>query len=153
MKEEMTKPNDNTGKQKLLIIACMHGEGVLKRGLKSVLQLFQWWRRVMKKALLYVATAIFMGTVTMVVPLMLLKPRYYELIISPSVKNMSAISETLDEREFLATSDKEIETFEEGGVLERAVSPSNLSSAGLMLIPSFLLAFGVSLYLKKRMRT
>lgn len=40
----------------------------------------------MKKALLYVATAIFMGKVTMVVPLMLLKPRYYELITSPSVK-------------------------------------------------------------------
>lgn len=63
---------------------------------------------------------------------------------------MPAISETLDEREFLATSDKEVKTFEEGGFLERAVSPSNLSSAGLMLISSLLLAFGVSLYIKKR---
>jgi len=52
---------------------------------------------------------------------------------------------------FLETLDGGEGTFEEGGVLERAVSPSNLSSAGLMLISSFLLALGVSLYLRKRM--
>ena len=96
----------------------------------------------MKKALLYVATAILLGTVTMVAPLMLLKPKYYELITSPRAKNMSEISETLNGEE---------KTFQDGGALERAVSPSNLSSAGLMLIPSFLLALGVSLYLRKRM--
>jgi len=95
----------------------------------------------MKKALLYIATAILLGSVTMVAPLMLLKPRYYEAITS-GVRNTSAISETLDEGEG---------TFE-GGALPRAVSPSNLSSAGLMLIPSFLLALGVSLYFKKRIR-
>jgi len=94
---------------------------------------------MMKKALLYVATAILLGTVTMIAPLMLLKPAYYGLITS-GVRNASAISETLDKGEV---------TFE-GGALDRAVSPSNLSSAGLMLIPSFLLALGVSLYLKKR---
>ena len=105
----------------------------------------------MKKALLYVTIAILLGTVTMVAPLMLLKPTYYELITS-GVRNTSAISETLDKREFLPTPDEGVETFEEGGALERALSPSNLSSAGLMLVPSFLLALGVSLYLKKRIR-
>jgi len=96
----------------------------------------------MKKALLYVATAILLGTVTMVAPLMLLKPRYYELLRENVSKGSPAFLETLDGEEG---------TFEEGGALERAVSPSNLSSAGLMLLPSFLLALGVFLYLKKRM--
>ena len=100
---------------------------------------------MMKKALLYVATAILLGTVTMVAPLMLLKPTYYELITSrggENAKNSPAFLEALDEGEG---------THGEVGALERAVSPSNLSSAGLIFIPGFLLALGVSLYLKKRM--
>ena len=100
---------------------------------------------MMKKALLYVATAILLGTITMVAPLMLLKPTYYELITShggENAKSSPAILEALDEGEG---------TYGEGGALERAVSPSNLSSAGLILILGFLLALGVSLYLKKRM--
>ena len=99
----------------------------------------------MKKVLLYVVTAILLGTVTMVAPLMILKPTYYELITSRE-KNVPTGS-----TDFLNTLDGGEGTFEKGGVLERAVSPSNLSSAGLMLIPSFLIALGVSLYLKKRM--
>lgn len=100
----------------------------------------------MKKVLLYVATAILLGTVTMVAPLMLLKPSYYELITSRDRKDV-----LMGSPEFLKTLDGGEGTFEEGGALERAVSPSNLSSAGLMLIPSLLLALVVSLYLKKRM--
>ena len=100
----------------------------------------------MKKVLLYVATAILLGIVTMVAPLMLLKPSYYELITSRDEENVSPYSP-----EFLKTLDEGEGTFEEGA-LKRAVSPSNLSSAGLMLVPSFLLALGVSLYLKKRIR-
>ena len=106
----------------------------------------------MKRVLLYVATAILLGTVTMVAPLMFLKPRYYEAITPFGVKNMSAISEALDEGEFLPIIDEGKGTFEVRGALERAINPSNLSSAGLILIPSFLLALGVSLYLKKRIR-
>jgi len=101
---------------------------------------------MMKKVLLYVATAILLGTVTMVAPLMLLKPSYYELITSRDRKDV-----LMGSPEFLKTLDGGEGTFEEGGALERAVSPSNLSSAGLMLIPSLLLALVVSLYLKKRM--
>jgi len=94
----------------------------------------------MKKVLLYVVTAILLGTVTMVVPLMLLKPVYFELLIS-GVENGSVL-QALDEGEG---------TFADRGALGGALSPSNLSSAGLMLIPSFLLALGIFLYLKKRM--
>jgi len=101
----------------------------------------------MKKILLYVATAILLGIVTMVAPLMLLKPSYYELITSRDEKNLVRKGSPA----FLRTLDGGEGTFEEGGALERALSPSNLSSAGLMLLPSFLLALGVSLYLKKRM--
>ena len=100
----------------------------------------------MKKALLYVVTAILLGTVSMVAPLMLFKPRYYELITSRGGENVTKSSPA-----FLEALDEGEGTFEEGGALGRAVSPSNLSSAGLMLIPGFPLALGVSLFLKKRM--
>jgi hypothetical protein len=96
-----------------------------------------------KKALLYVMTAILLGTATMVAPLTLLKPSYYGLLTSSCVKNISAIFEALGGGERM---------YEHRGALERAVGPSNLSSAGLMLVPSFLVALGVSLYLKKRIR-
>ncbi len=56
---------------------------------------------------------------------------------------MSAFLEALDEGEG---------TYEEGEAPERAVISSNLSAVGLMLIPSFLFASGISLYLKKRYR-
>jgi len=98
---------------------------------------------MMKKVLLYVATAILLGTVTMVAPLMLLKPIYYGLITSTGGKDAS------NSPDFLRTLDEGEVTSGEGA-LKRAVSPSNLLSTGLMLIPSFLLALGVSLYLKKR---
>jgi len=100
----------------------------------------------MKKVLLYVATAVLLGTVTMVAPLWLLKPSYYSLIVMSSRGGENA---RWGSPEFLQTLDKGEATFEEGA-LKRAVSPSNLSSTGLMLIPSFLLALGASLYLKKR---
>jgi hypothetical protein len=109
----------------------------------------------MKKALLYVATAILLGTVTMVASLMLFKPRYYELITSRDenvTKLTPALIEAIGEGEFPATPDEGVKTFGEGGALERAVGSSNLSSAALMLIPSFLLALGISLYFKKRIR-
>ncbi len=92
----------------------------------------------MKKALLYGLTAILLGTVTMVAPLMLLKPTYYELITSRGGENAAR---ALDEGEG---------TYGEVRALERALSLSNLSSTGLILISSFLLALGVSLYFKKR---
>jgi hypothetical protein len=114
---------------------------------------------MMKKALLYSVTAILLGTVTMVAPLMLLKPGYYAWITSggenlpwafyPPV--LAPAPETLGGGEFLAIPEEGARTLNRGEALERAVSPSSLLSVGLMLVPSFLLALGVSLYLKKRM--
>ena len=98
----------------------------------------------MKRALLYVMAAILLGALTMVAPLVLLEPNYYKLLSSSDVKDKSAFLEALDGSEG---------TFAERAVLERAFGPSNLSSAGFMLVPSFLLALGVSILLKKRMGT
>jgi hypothetical protein len=95
----------------------------------------------MKKALAYAVIAILLGTLTIVVPLLVLKPSYYEWLTSHSAKDMSAFLEAVDEDEG---------TYDERGAFGRAASPSTLSSVGLMLIPSFLLALGISLYLKKR---
>jgi len=99
----------------------------------------------MKKILLYVATAVLLGTVTMVAPLWLLKPSYYSLIVS----SRGGENARWGSPEFLQTLDEGEATFGEGA-LKRAVNPSNVSSTGLMLIPSLLLALGVSLYFKKR---
>jgi len=91
----------------------------------------------MKKVLLYVATAILLGTVTMLAPVMLLRSDRYDHVAfvgRSASKHFSTETQALDREEGLG----------------RAVSPPNILSAGLMLIPSFLLALGVSLYLKKR---
>ncbi len=99
----------------------------------------------MKKTLLYVATAILLGSVFMIAPLMFLKPAYFELITSrggENARNAQAFLDTLDEGEG---------PYGETGALERALSPSNLLSAGLIIILGFLFALGFSLYIKKRM--
>jgi len=92
----------------------------------------------MKKALSYTVAAMLLGTVTMLVPYMMSVEPGYIRLLNPSYGE--AVGRRCFEGETLAT----------GDALVKAVRPSNLSSAGLMLIPSFLLALGVSLYLKKR---
>lgn len=89
----------------------------------------------MKEAMLYALIVIMLGALTMVAPLMAVKLGNYEVLTSGE-KNTSAFLEALDE----------------GKAPERAVISSNLSSVGLTLIPSFLFASGISLYLKKRYR-
>ena len=93
--------------------------------------------------MLYALIAIMLGALTMVAPLMAVKLGNYRVLTSPSEKNTSALLEVLDEGK---------ETYEEREAPERAVISSNLSSVGLMLIPSFLFASAISLYLKKRYR-
>jgi hypothetical protein len=98
----------------------------------------------MKKALAYAMTAILLGIATMLAPLMLIEPGEIQLLASGDGEKARASClqvETLDVEN----------TFDEGGYLGRAISPVNLSFAGLMLIPSFLIALGAFLYLKKRM--
>ena len=99
---------------------------------------------MMKKALAYAMTAVFLGIATMLAPLMLIESGDIGLLASGD-RDKAFVQcpqvETLDAEN----------TFSEGDSLGRAISPLNLSSAGLMLIPSFLVALGAFLYLKKRM--
>jgi hypothetical protein len=90
----------------------------------------------MKKALAYAVTAILLGTVTMLAPLMLIAPGDIQFLASGDARAV----ETLDRGN----------TLDERGFLTRAISPSNISSVGLMLIPSFLIGLGAFLYFKKR---
>jgi len=98
----------------------------------------------MKKVLSYAVIAILLGTVTMLGPLMLIAPGDIRLLASGDGEK------TLERCPQTKTLGGE-NTFDEGGPLGRAICPSNLSSVGLMLVPSFFLALGVSLYLRKRM--
>ncbi|NIR87798.1 hypothetical protein GWO13_09695 [Candidatus Bathyarchaeota archaeon] len=99
----------------------------------------------MKKIISYAMAAILLGTVTMLVPAMFLEYVCYDPLAFgygeaasrcvPSQANKAVGGETWDRREAIGLT----------------ASPlSNILPAGLMLIPSFLLALGVSLYLKKR---
>ena len=94
----------------------------------------------MRKVLVYFVSAVLLGAVTMVAPLALLSS--YEGTDS----EQSGVGAPPN---FLKTSDADAELGEEGA-LQRALRPSNLSSVGLMLIPSFLTALGAFLYLKRR---
>jgi hypothetical protein len=97
----------------------------------------------MKNALAYAIAAILLGTVTMLAPLMLITPGDIQLLASgdgEKARTYCPHVETLDAGN----------TLDEGDFYGRAISPSNISSAGLMLIPSFLIALGAFLYLKKR---
>jgi len=97
-----------------------------------------------KKALSYATIAILLGTVTMLAPLMLVK--------STSLQASGGGEEYCPEDEERLKAVIVNETLQgRAEALERTLRPSNFSSAALILIPSFFLALGVSLYLKKRM--
>ncbi len=101
----------------------------------------------MKKTLSYAIAAILLGTVTMLVPMALLGSIYYD---SPAFgdERISSV------RCLPANKALEIDDEARWGFIQKfglSKSPlSNILPIGLMLIPSFLLALGVSLYLKKR---
>ncbi len=97
----------------------------------------------MKKILSYAVAAILLGTVTMLVPAMLLESIYYGRLANGYGYGEVAFMRCQSEAEKAVVLDG-------GEAFGIARFPSNLLSAGLMLIPSFLLALGVSLYLKKR---
>jgi hypothetical protein len=93
--------------------------------------------------MLYALIDIMLGALTMVAPLIVVKLGNYGVPTSLGEKNTSAFLEALDEGK---------ETYKEREAPERAVISSNLSSAGLTLIPSFSCASDILLYLKKRYR-
>ncbi len=103
----------------------------------------------MKKTLYYAVAAILLGTVTMFAPAMLLRSIYYDRL-GPhfgEIDSKSCMEAGRAPQSFWTDDGAKLDR---GEALERVISPSNLRSAGLMLVPSFLLALGVAIYLKKR---
>jgi len=108
---------------------------------------------MVKKALSYAAIAIILGTVTMLAPLILVKSTSLQAYGGGEkgpmgLPKLPAYCPEDEERLGAVIVNETLQARAEA--LERTISPSNLSSAALILIPSFLLALGVSLYLKKR---
>ena len=103
----------------------------------------------MRKILSYAVAAILLGTVTMLVPAMLFESYSYGQVTFGYEGNvpMRCLSEAYKENAVPLDGG----TWDEGETLGLTKSPwSNILPAGLMLVPSFLLAMGISLYLKKR---
>ena len=118
----------------------------------------------MNKILAYTVIAILLGSVTMVVPLALLGPS--NLIPDDSTDTLSgsdvetfardngstspeALTEKPADAEAYDSSSEEPVTCDL--TLGEANVASELASIGLMIVPSFLVALGVFVYLKKRM--
>jgi hypothetical protein len=113
--------------------------------------------------LVYTVIAILLGSVTMVVPLALLGPD--NLVPAASNDNVRGADEGTAERNDTLTSpdaapqqtdgagtydgSSEKPSFESG--LGEADLASGLSSMGLMIVPGFLVALGILVYLKKRL--
>ena len=108
------------------------------------------------KILTYTVIAILLGSVTMVVPLALLGPD--NLVPDDTTKTYSGSGEELsDSRDTFApsgattqqTNDTCPSYSQDSGVAKADVA-SELSSMGLIIVPGFLVALGVFVYLKKQ---
>jgi len=112
----------------------------------------------MNRILAYTVVAILLGTVTMVVPLALLgtgdstrnhvlesggeTPERNDMLTTPEPPaNQSADTESYD---------YPVKPSAAESTLREADVASNLSSIGLITVPSFLVALGVFVYLRKR---
>jgi hypothetical protein len=120
----------------------------------------------LNKALVYTVIAILLGSVTMGVPLALLGPD----TLIPADNNLKTVPESdeeiVDRNGWLAAPNASAEQSAgtesyEASAIEPAAAESNLretslvsnlSSIGLITVPSFLVALGVFVYLKKRTR-
>lgn len=116
----------------------------------------------MNKFLVYTALAILLGTVTMVAPLALIEqpcPVPEKFVVSDVDEGslqrgdmLEAPEATLGQKDYETFGDspapEDVEACETNLALVDA--SSGLSSVGLMIVPSFLVALGVFVYLKKR---
>lgn len=113
------------------------------------------------KFLAYTVIAILLGSVTMFVPLGLLGPDNLVPIDStynvPGAGEEIADSNTVPPNSELTTRQQNAtETYDkQSGTSDNKTSlavdvPSGLSSMGLMIVPGFVVALGVFIYLKKR---
>jgi hypothetical protein len=140
--------------------------------------LWYGWTRKLNKIMLYVGLAILLGTVTMVVPLALLGPsdhitddKYLVTVPEPapseqeratengkpleSFDTQGAVPAAPTEPEPAATPEPTEPPIQEPGTYELTFgekeTSSDLSPIGLMTVPSFIIALGVFVYLRKRM--
>jgi hypothetical protein len=129
----------------------------------------------MNKILAYTFLAILLGTVTMIAPLALLEPPEQHMLTTADNSNITALSpqkdtlgaegtETAPELPTPAPSSPDFsaqapesaspeEPSENARIYSISTESellSGLSSIGLMIVPSFLIAVGVFVYLKKR---
>ena len=119
----------------------------------------------MNKLLVYTVVAILLGTVTMVAPLVLLGPSDNTsdtvpeyIIMAPGTEEPSAQDRAGEDAEILGSNDtwtrpdssSQPSTQEPELTVKTADTPSDLSPIGIMIIPSFIVALGVFVYLKKR---
>ena len=112
----------------------------------------------MNKIMLYVGLAILLGTVTMGAPLVLLESNdsipENQFINSvpeggePDSQDRSYEEWDMSESENLSAQTKPLSP---EPTLKTAETPADLSPIGLMAIPSFLVALGVFVFLRKRM--
>lgn len=104
----------------------------------------------MKKALSYAVAAILLGTVTMLVPVKMLESICYDALTYGNGERRPpswCCPSQADKAEAMLSA----RALDTGETLGLAASPlSNILYAGLMLVPSFLVALGVFIYMKKR---
>jgi hypothetical protein len=130
----------------------------------------------MNRILLYTVVAILLGSVTMLAPLALLGPgdstpdTVPELVVTvPEAGESNDQNRTFEDSQMLEGGNLSTETWTEpeapvesdstsepssqeyGITAKTAENPTDLSPIGLMTIPSFLVALGVFVYLRKRM--
>ncbi len=132
----------------------------------------------MNKILVYTFLAILLGTVTMIAPLALLEPPEQHMLTTTTAdnSNITALSPEKDtlgaERtvtapelpepapsapefsaqgpESASPEEPDAESVRTYSISTESELVSGLSSLGLMIVPSFLIAVGVFVYLKKR---
>ena len=116
----------------------------------------------MNKILAYTVIAILLGSITMVVPLALLGPN--KLVPVDSKDNAPGSGEeTYERNDALAFPNITSQQTDSIGTYDKSSSPpsfesglgiadvnSGLSSVGLMIVPGFVVALGIFVYLKKR---
>jgi len=114
----------------------------------------------MNKIVVYTVVAILLGTVTMVAPLALLGPDDQipagQYTISGTVgekdnQNRSLEGGTFDSTDMWLRPEVPDQPLEPAATELASGNASGLTSIGLMAVPSFLVALGVFVYLRKRM--
>lgn len=122
----------------------------------------------MNKILVYTVIAILLGSVTMLAPLALLGRGDSTLVTVPEAGESNDQNRTFEDSQMLeggnfstdswtepeapveSESPSEPPSQEYGITAKTAEAPSDLSPIGLMTIPSFLVALGVFVFLRKR---